>query len=85
METTKEKIIEAVFSGWCDRDYGNKGKELPVIDQTIMGIGEHFNASEEDQLYIEAVVMNAICENEKMAFMQGFEMCLELLNGSLFQ
>lgn len=41
----KKKIIEAVFSGWCDRDYGDKGKELPEVGQVITGIGEHFNAS----------------------------------------
>lgn len=79
----RERIIEAIFEEWSDRILGDKGKELPEVEQVISGIVKHFNANSTDELYIEQTVMEAINRNEKRAFCQGFCLCLDFVNGSL--
>lgn len=75
----RERIIQAIFDGWCD------GSEInPMVHKAIATIAERFRAEEHDRSYIESQVTETICVCEKEAFRQGFYLCLELINGNIF-
>ena len=81
----KEKIIETIFDGWCDGLCGMKRIEGPEVQEVIDNIAAHFGGTPADSLYIEERWTDLICTREKDAFIDGFYMCLELLNGSIFR
>lgn len=79
----KERIIEAIFDGWCEGEYGNKNKDLPEANQAIVDITKRFHADTKDRIFIERVFMEVICKYEHNAFIDGFMLGYELLNGNL--
>ena len=80
----RNRIIEAVFDGWCEGEFGMKTEEGPETDNAIDNIAKYFNASGKAKLYIESEIRCALCTREETAFEDGFYLCLELLNGNIF-
>ena len=81
----REKIIELVFDGWCDGLCGLKRKEGEQVQEAIDNIVSHFNGGLKDSIYVEGQWTELICTREKDAFIDGFYMCLELLNGNVMK
>lgn len=80
----KERILDAIFDGWCDGECGQRQAELPEVQKTINDFCERFHATRTDELFIERTLMNLICTYEKNAFTEGFSICLDLLTGKIF-
>lgn len=80
----QEKIIEAIFDTWCEGYLGLKREQGPETDTAIKNICEHFGATEDDFYVVEIQVTQALCAREKEGFMDGFYVCLELMNGNIF-
>lgn len=78
----RERIIEAIFDGWCEGEYGNRSKDFSEANQAITDISKRFNADTKDRLFIERVLMEVICKYEHNAFIDGFVMGFELMNGN---
>lgn len=75
----REKIIEVIYEGWCERYYGNKSMSSPETDEAISEIVNMFHGGIEEELFVEETIEHAILAEQKRAFMQGFEVCLGLL------
>lgn len=82
MNTLKEimlkKLIEAMYGVWCDLD---NESACQAAQDSIDNICAHYASDENGEKYINAQITQAICEHEKAAFMDGFRMCLQLLQG----
>ncbi|MDC7290181.1 hypothetical protein NXH76_20515 [Blautia schinkii] len=81
----RKRIIDAIFDGWCEGEFGMKTDEGPARCEAITNIAEHFEASIDDSIFIEEQINEAICEKEKITFRDAFYLCLELLNGNVFK
>lgn len=79
----KERIIEAIYNGWCEGAYGTHAKGLSEVQKTIDIISNSVNADDREGLIIEAAVMDVLNKYEYHAFLDAFALCLELLNGHL--
>lgn len=85
-DIARQIIIEALFDVWCEGIYGfGKRNEVADVQKTIDEIRFYFKGSIADYNYIETKVMEAICNQEKYAFVNGFYLCLELLNGNIMK
>lgn len=79
----KERIIEVIYSGWCEGLYGTHGKELPEVQKAIDIISGAVHADKKEEHLIESTVMDVLNKYEYHAFLDAFALCLELLNGHL--
>lgn len=78
-----EKVIEALFEGWCDGEYELKKYE-PDYDKVFSFIHDHADIDKETMRRIDSEITNLICSGERNAFFNGVYLCLELLNGNIF-
>lgn len=78
-----EKIIEAVFDGWCEGEYGSRKDELPQVQQIIDSLCKQTNADKQEEMQIEKSITELVCLYEKNAFVEGFCLCMDLLQGNL--
>lgn len=81
----RKRIIEAIFDGWCEGEYGTKPKKETDAQNAIDKICGCLSLSEKEELCVEENLMDAVCAHEKIAFVHGFCLCLELLNGNLIK
>lgn len=76
-ETMINNMIEAMYGVWCDFD---DKIECQAVQDAIDSICAYYAANGADEKYIDAQITQAICEHEKAAFMDGFQMCFDLLH-----
>ena len=79
----RERIIEAIYNGWCEGLYGTHGKELTEVQKAVDIISGAVHADTKIELLIEATIMDVLNQYEYHAFLDAFALCLELLNGHL--
>lgn len=79
----REQIIEMIYAGWSDGLCGCKGDEVPEVQKAIDEICERFKPDKKGAILVEQTVTEAVTQSDHKAFVQGFLLCLELLNGDL--
>ncbi|MDY3997511.1 MAG: hypothetical protein SOY73_00080 [Blautia sp.] len=79
----KERIIEVIYSGWCEGLYGTHGKDLKEVQTAINTISGAVHADTKKELLIKATIMDVLNKYEYHAFLDAFALCLDLLNGHL--
>ena len=80
----RDMMMEALFSVWVDSPYIHRPDA--IIDSVINVLADKFHAtSHDDKIFIETVLMQAVCACEERAFKDGLAMCIELFNGSIFK
>lgn len=71
----KEMIIEALYGQFCDKEI----EELVTADSgAVATVAKHFKADSKGEIFIEKILMDTICNHEKIAFWEGFSACMEL-------
>ena len=80
----RDMMIDAIFNVWVDHPYIQRPDA--TIDSMINVLADKFHAaSHDDKIFIETVLMQAVCTCEERAFKDGLAMCIELFNGSIFK
>ena len=80
----RDMMIDAIFNVWVDHPYIQRPDA--TIDSMINVLADKFHtASHDDKIFIETVLMQAVCACEERAFKDGLAMCIELFNGSIFK
>ena len=80
----RDMMMEALFSVWIDSPYIHRPDA--TIDSVINILADKFHAaSHDDKIFIETVLMQAVCACEERAFKDGLAMWIELFNGSIFK
>lgn len=79
----REKIIDIIYSCWSDGTFGKT--EPPEVEETLRTIEEHFHASPESYLFLEDTILNLLGLYEKISFIHGFSLGIDLTSGKLFQ
>lgn len=83
MAGTREQISEAVFNLFVDGIVGDAKELVTIQDGAVRKIAEQLGLSNKNKSFVDAVISDAICWTERNAFLQGFSIGVDFMNGRI--